>query len=107
MPNGKLISERVINWTLSTRQHEIELPITVAEGTDPGRVIQLLEKAAMAHPLVTGEPAPQALFVKLGPDSFGFELRAWTDRSELWMQIRSELAIAISATLAAEKTPIR
>jgi small-conductance mechanosensitive channel len=107
MPNGKLISERVINWTLSTRQHGIELPITVAQGTDPGRVIQLLEKAATAHPLVTGEPAPQALFVKLGPDSFAFELRAWADRSELWMQIRSELAIAISATLAAEKTPIR
>ena len=107
MPNGKLISERVINWTLSTRQHGIELPITVAQGTDPGRVIKLLEKTATAHPLVTGEPAPQALFVKLGPDSFGFELRAWTDRSELWMQIRSELAIAISATLAAEKIPIR
>jgi small-conductance mechanosensitive channel len=107
MPNGKLISERVINWTLSTRQHGIELPITVAQGTDPGRVIELLEKTATAHPLVTGEPAPQALFVKLGPDSFGFELRAWTDRSERWMQIRSELAIAVSATLAAEKIPIR
>ncbi len=107
MPNGKLISERVINWTLSTRQRGIELPIMVAQGTDPGRVIELLEKTATAHPLVTGEPAPQALFVKLGPDSFGFELRAWTDRSERWMQIRSELAIAISASLAAEKIPIR
>ena len=107
MPNGKLISERVINWTLSTRQHGIELPITVAQGTDPERVIELLQRTATAHPLVTREPAPQALFVKLGPDSFGFELRAWTDRSELWMQIRSELAIAISATLAAEKIPIR
>ena len=107
MPNGKLISERVINWTLSTRQHGIELPISVAQGTDPGRVIELLEKTATAHPLVAVEPAPQALFVKLGPDSFGFELRAWTDRSERSMQIRSELAIAISATLAAEKIPIR
>jgi small-conductance mechanosensitive channel len=107
MPNGKLISERVINWTLSTRQRGIELPIMVAQGTDPGRVIELLEKTATAHPLVTGEPAPQALFVKLGPDSFGFELRAWTDRSERWMQIRSELAIAISASLAAEKIRIR
>ena len=107
MPNGKLVSDRVINWTLSTRQHGIELPVTVAQGTDPGRVITLLEKTATAHPLVTGDPPPQALFVKLGPDSYGFELRAWTDRSELWMQIRSELAIAISTTLAAEKIPIR
>ena len=107
MPNGKLISERVINWTLSTRRHGIELPVTVAPGVDPGRVIKLLEKTASAHPLVTGEPAPQALFVKIAPDSFGFELRAWTERSELWMQIRSELAIAINTTLMAEHIPIR
>ncbi len=107
MPNGKLISERLINWTLSSRQHGIELPIAVGQGTDPGRVIELLEKTAAAHPLVTGDPPPQALVVKLGPDSYGFELRAWTDRSELWMQIRSDLAIAISSTLAAEKIPIR
>jgi potassium efflux system protein len=107
MPNGKLISERLINWTLSNRQHGIELPIAVGQGTDPGRVIGLLEKTAAAHPLVTGDPPPQALVVKLGPDSLGFELRAWTDRSELWMQIRSDLAIAVSSTLAAEKIPIR
>jgi potassium-dependent mechanosensitive channel len=107
MPNGKLISERVINWTLSSRQHGIELAITVAQGNDPGHVIKLLEKTAAAHPLVTGAPPPQALVVKLGPDSFTFELRAWTDQSELWMQIRSELAIAVSSTLAAEKIAIR
>jgi potassium-dependent mechanosensitive channel len=107
MPNGKLISERVINWTLSSRQHGIELPITVAQDSDPGRVIKLLEKTAAAHPLVTGAPPPQALVVKLGPDSFTFELRAWTDQSELWMQIRSELAIAVSSILAAENIAIK
>jgi potassium-dependent mechanosensitive channel len=107
MPNGKLISERLINWTLSSRQHGIELPVAVAQGTDPGRVIQLLEKTAAAHPLVTGDPPPQALVVKLGQDSLAFELRAWTEQSEQWMQIRSDLAIAISSTLAAEKIPIR
>ena len=107
MPNGKLISERVINWTLSNRQHGIELPIAVAQGSDPERVIALLEKTAAAHPLVTGDPPPQALVVRLGADATGFELRAWTDRSELWMQIRSDLAIAINSTLAAEKIPIR
>lgn len=107
MPNGKLISERLINRTLSSRQHGIELPLAVAQGNDPGRVIALLEKTAAAHPLVTGDPPPQALVVKLGPDSLGLELRAWTDRSEQWMQIRSDLAIAISSTLAAENIAIR
>jgi potassium efflux system protein len=107
MPNGKLISERLINWTLSSRQHGIELPIAVAQGTDPGKVIALFERTAAGHPLITGDPPPQALVVKLGPDSVGFELRAWTDHSEQWMQIRSELAIAISSALTAEKIAIR
>jgi small-conductance mechanosensitive channel len=107
MPNGKLISERLINWTLSSHRHGIELPIGVAQGTDPGRVIALLERTAAGHPLVTGDPPPQALVVKLGADSLDFELRAWTDHSEQWMQIRSELAIAISSALGAEKITLR
>jgi small-conductance mechanosensitive channel len=107
VPNGKLISERLTNWTLSNRQHGVEIPVAVAQGTDPSRVITLLERIAAAHPLVTKDPPPQALVVKLGPDSLGFELRAWTDRTEQWMQIRSDLAIAISAALAAEKIALR
>jgi potassium-dependent mechanosensitive channel len=107
MPNGKLISERLINWTLSTRQHGIELPIAVAQDADPAHVIALLERTAAAQPFINGDPPPQALVVKLGPDSIGFELQAWTDRSEQWMQIRSELAIAISSVLAREKIAIR
>ena len=107
VPNGKLISEQLVNWTLSSRQRSIELPIAVAQDSDPSRVIRLLERTAAAHPLVTSDPPPEALVVKLGPDSLGFELRAWTDRIEQWMQIRSELAIKISAALTAEKIAIR
>ncbi len=107
MPNGKLISERVTNWTLSSRRHGIELPVAVEQGNDPGRVIGLLERTAAAHSMIAGDPPPQALVVKLGADVVGFELRAWTDQSEHWMQIRSELAIAISSALAAEKITIR
>ena len=107
VPNGKLISERLINWTLSSRQHGVELPVAVAQDSDPARVIALLERTAAAHPLINRDPPPQALVVKLGPDSLGLELRAWTDHSEQWMQIRSDLAVAVSSALAAEKIAIR
>ncbi|HTM08066.1 MAG TPA: mechanosensitive ion channel domain-containing protein [Verrucomicrobiae bacterium] len=107
VPNGKLISERLTNWTLSNRRRTIELPVSVAQGADPGHVIALLERVAAEHPLVTEEPPPQALVVKLSPDALAFELRAWTGEIERWMQIRSELAINVSATLAAEKIALR
>ncbi len=107
VPNGKLISERVTNWTLTNRQHTIQLPVAVAPGADPGKVATLLEHAATSHPLIAKDPAPQALVVKLGPDALGLELRAWTDRLEQWMQIRSELAISVSSALAAENIALR
>ena len=30
VPNGQLISDRLTNWTLSNRQHGVELPLAVA-----------------------------------------------------------------------------
>jgi small-conductance mechanosensitive channel len=107
VPNGKLISERLTNWTLSNRRRTIELPVSVAQGADPERVIALLERIAAEHPLITDEPRPEALVVKLSPEAVAFELRAWTAEIERWMQIRSELAINVSATLASEKIALR
>ncbi len=103
VPNGQLISDRLTNWTLSNRQHGVELPVAVAQGTDPNRVREILERTAAAHPLVAKDPPPQALVTNLGPNSITVEVRAWTDSSDQWMQVRSELAIAVNAALTAEK----
>jgi potassium-dependent mechanosensitive channel len=107
VPNGKLISDRVINWTFSNHRRSIELQLAVAQTADPRRVIALLERAANEHPHISRDPPPKALVVKLGPDGLGLELRAWTDRVHDWMQLRSELAIAVSDKLMAEKIELR
>ena len=107
MPNGKLISERLINWTISNRQNAIVLAVAVAQNADAKHVIDLLQRAAAAHPQISEYPPPQALVIKLGADLIALELRAWTDHGEQWMQIRSELGVAVSAALAAEKIATR
>jgi potassium-dependent mechanosensitive channel len=107
VPNGKLISERVVNWTFSNRRRSIELQLAVAQVADPRRIIAILERAAREHPHISRDPPPKAWVVKLGPDSLGLELRAWTDRINDWMEVRSELAIAISDNLAAENIGLR
>jgi len=107
VPNGQLISDRLTNWTLSNRQHGVELPVAVAQGTDPNRVREILERTATAHPLVAKDPPPQALVTNLGPNSITVEVRAWTDSSNQWMQVRSELAIAVNAALTAEKIAMK
>ncbi len=102
LPNGKLIADQVINWTLSNRQRSLDITICVAYGTEPCRVMELLKKLAAEHPLVSRLPAPSALLSDLKTDSLEFKLTAWTDRIEACGQIRSDLAVAILAAFEKE-----
>ncbi|XHR26967.1 MAG: mechanosensitive ion channel family protein [Chthoniobacteraceae bacterium] len=102
LPNGKLISEQVINWTLSNRRRSLDLTVSVAYGTEPCRVMELLKKIATEHPLISKAPAPNALLSHLKADSLEFKLTAWTDRIEACGQIHSDLAVAILAAFEKE-----
>ncbi len=99
VPNGQLISEEVLNWTLSDQQRRLEIPVGVAYGTDPERVIALLTEMASKHPDVMNEPPPDTLFVGFGDSALNFQLRAWTSRFERWIVVKSELTIGVNATL--------
>jgi small-conductance mechanosensitive channel len=107
VPNGKLISERLINWTFSDHQRGIELVVSVVLGSDPARVIEILERAATEQEQVLKTPPPQALLTRIGPDWMGFELRAATDQVEDWMRVRSEVSVAAIAALKAAGITLR
>ena len=101
VPNAQLVTERVTNWTLSDRTRRIDLPVGVDYGSPPEKVVEVLEAVARAHPQIMQTPAPQAVFTAFGDSSINFELRAWTNRFERWPKIRTELAAAVYAALAA------
>ena len=60
VPNSQLVSEKVVNWTLSDRLRRIRLPVGVNYGAPPDEVIQLLVAVASAHPGVLQNPEPRA-----------------------------------------------
>jgi small-conductance mechanosensitive channel len=98
VPNSELITQDVINWTRSGTLRRIEIPVGVAYGTDPARVIALLTDVALAHPLVRGNPNPFTLFQGFGASALDFMVRAWTDSPD-WPIVRSDIAVAIHAAL--------
>ncbi len=105
VPNSKLISENVINWTFSTQQRGIEIIFSVPPATTPKQVIEIMEKAAENHPLISEAPLPQVLFDEISFDRLTFKLRAWTDYFDKVLKIRSDLVLAISEALNAENIP--
>jgi potassium-dependent mechanosensitive channel len=102
VPNGTIIANKVTNWTFSDRYRAVEIPVTVARGAPPQRVIEVLKGVAASHPTVAKEPAPQGYVLGFGPASTTFQLRAWTDRYEDWIQVKSDLSVAIDDALVRE-----
>ena len=94
VPNAQLITEQVTNWTLSDQLRRLDLPVGVNYGSEPKKVIELLETVARAHPKVLQEPAPRGLFMSYGDSSINFELRAWTEQTNS-VQVHSDLTVAI------------
>jgi potassium efflux system protein len=98
VPNGKLISSQVVNWTLSDRQRRLDIHVGVEYGTDPDRVIELLVEAGSRHPGLLEHPEPVALFVGFGDFTMDFQLRVWTAESG-FLKIKSELTVAVNRAL--------
>lgn len=100
MPNGELVAGAVTNWTLADRLRRIDIPVGVAYGTDPERVLTLLRGVALNHPLVIEQPAPVAFFMGFGDSALSFELRCWTATFDKWVATRSDLLVQINKVLA-------
>ena len=99
VPNSELITQDVINWTRSGSMRRLEIPVGVAYGNDPAKVISLLADVALQHPAVRGNPAPVVLFTGFGTNSLDFAVRAWTESAD-WPVVRSDIAVAMSTALA-------
>ncbi len=99
VPNSLFVTSPVTNWTLSNRIARIRIPVGVAYGSSPRKVIDLLLSLANAHPQVIKYPAPQALFLAFGDSSLNFELRCHVRDADFVARARSELMVAIEAAL--------
>jgi small-conductance mechanosensitive channel len=78
IPNSKLITENVVNWTHSERKVRFRIPVTVAFDVDIRKVEQALLEAAKSISEVLDTPAPGVRFLEFGENGLEFELRAWT-----------------------------
>jgi small-conductance mechanosensitive channel len=99
VPNSDLISAEVVNWSYFNDRRRTEIPVSVAYGTDPGKVIELLLQVASNHPEVSETPPPGAFFIEFGDSSLDFFLRIWTP-TETCVRITSELRVGIAQALA-------
>jgi len=91
VPNSKLVSQRLINWSYGDPRARISIPVSVAYGSDIELVTNTLLKASEDVDNVLRDPAPKVQFLKFGDWSLDFRLLVWTNRPRLHTQIRSDI----------------
>jgi len=101
VPNGNLISNEMINWTLSDSTRRMDIRVGVAYGTDPERVLKLMKEIAVNHELVNKNPEPRTYFVEFGDSSLNFRLLAWVEMDHR-LEVESEIKVLINKRLKEE-----
>ncbi len=99
VPNGQLVSNEVINWTLSDQNRRVEITAGVSYNADPKQVHSLLMGILNNHPEVLQEPAPLVFFNGLGDSSLDFILLAWIADYNQGRRIKSEILFRIFEVL--------
>ncbi|MES2113393.1 MAG: mechanosensitive ion channel domain-containing protein [Bacteroidota bacterium] len=77
IPNGDLISQHVINWTLSNNYRRIELVINVVHGSDINKVDGILREIISTHSEVIQTPEPLIFIENFSDASVDFKLLFW------------------------------
>ena len=100
IPNANLISEKVVNLTLTETRRQIVLSVPVAYGTDPTYIRDLLRNTVVAHQDVLDFPGPTVLFTGFGDSALNFEVRFWAPHPEVIPELKSDVALRIAAALS-------
>ena len=96
VPNSKLVSQRVINWSYGDPRARIAIPIGVADDSDIQLVTDTLIEASNGVPTVLQEPQPRVQLLKFGDYSLDFRLLVWTNQPRRHVQIRSDINYRIA-----------
>ncbi|NCF64072.1 MAG: mechanosensitive ion channel [Gammaproteobacteria bacterium] len=96
IPNAVMGNAKITNESGGPSvEHRIRIPVGVAYGTPPARVVELLEKVAKENELILDHPPPRVRMRAFGESSLDFELLGWIRYPEQRGLARHNLLIEI------------
>ena len=95
LPNTKLTSQELINWTHQAGSSRFEISIGVDYSSDIHLVMKLLKTAAIDQDGVLNSPEPFVRFNEYGDSALLFSLYFWVDEVFRVENIKSQLRIRL------------
>ncbi|OPX62666.1 MULTISPECIES: mechanosensitive ion channel family protein [unclassified Methanoregula] len=106
LPNNKITTNVIINYSEPDQKLRIVIPVTVAYGTDPLKVKKVLLEIAHDAIKKTGffleDPAPTVFFDEFGASSLNFLLKIWMRKYNLPDESKDAINCMIAERFAKE-----
>lgn len=83
LPNGTLTNSAIVNYS-AEKTRRVDIPLSVAYGTDIELVRKTLLTIAASEKAVLPEPAPVVIHTAQASSSLDFELRVWCNTEDYW-----------------------
>jgi potassium efflux system protein len=91
IPNGDLLSQNLINWTLSNTHKRISVEIGVSYGSDIEKVKAIFKTIIEENKDIMETPEPLILLDGFGESAVNFKVLCWIVDIDNWQIIRSVL----------------
>lgn len=92
IPNEQLMTEPVENWSYSSRNVRVHIPVGVGYGSDLALAQQLMIEAAVAATRVLAEPKPTVWLKDFGASSVDHDILVWIADPEMGVgNVRSDV----------------
>lgn len=101
IPNKVIMTNQLVNWTLTDSVTRLVFPISVVHGSDVEMVIRTLVEVAQQHPNVMKTPPPGAFFLSFG-EKLNFELRAFVSELAKRTTTLHDINVAIERRFRAQ-----
>jgi small-conductance mechanosensitive channel len=106
IPNNKLTSNIIINYSEPDQKLRITIPISVAYGTDPHRVKKILLEIAQDviknSDYILEYPAPTVFFMEFADSSLNFILHVWARKYNIPEDVKDIINCKVAERFAAE-----
>jgi small-conductance mechanosensitive channel len=106
IPNNKLTTNVIINYSEPEERLRITIPVSVAYGTNPKRVktilLEIARESIKKTPYLLEDPAPTVFFTEYADSSLNFILRVWMRKYNTPDDVKDDINIRIFERFAAE-----
>ncbi|HVB02138.1 MAG TPA: mechanosensitive ion channel domain-containing protein [Chitinophagaceae bacterium] len=91
VPNAEMISQNLINWTVSNNHIRTEISVKIEPGADPDKVAGIIRHLLDENKDVMKKPEPQLLFSSIDQSGMQLQVLFWVEDINNWIQLKSDM----------------